>query len=323
MRRRNFIARSLFAGVGLALRGRGAAPSLDDVSIRFNWSWVGNYSPVVLGVARGYYKEAGISLTLGQGKGSGATVRQAGSKHDTFVWADTSALLVAGSQGVPIKAVMVLAKSNLGLVSLEDHLVIRSARDLIGKRVSATPGDGNTQIWPAVLAANGMKPADVNLVHLDAAAALASLRTGRVDAAFCGVSDQPVTLRRAGVRVAAVTFGDLGVPTLGSALITHPDTIRDKSDLVRRMVQATQRSWSAALAEPDAAVEALVRAADVPLNPEVLKGSLQVFQSLATGTTPVGSIDEAAMQQTLDLLKRYGGVKTEKPATAFYTNEFV
>jgi NitT/TauT family transport system substrate-binding protein len=284
---------------------------------------VGNYSPIVLGWRRGFYRDVGIDLKLEQGKGSGATVRQAGAKHDAFVWADTSALLVAGSQGVPIQAVMVLAKSNLGVVSLQDRLVIRSARDLIGRKVSATPGDGNTQIWPAVLAANGMKASDVELVFLDATAAVASLRTGRVDAAFCGVSDQPVTLRRAGFKAVGITYAELGVPTLGSALITHRDTIRETPGLVRRMVAATQRSWTAALAEPDAAVQALVETADLPLNRELLRDSLGVFQGLATGTKPVGLVDAAAMQRTLDLLKQYGGVKTDLPATAFYTNEFV
>jgi hypothetical protein len=33
-------------------------------------------------------------------------------------------------------------------------------------------------------------------------------------------------------------------------------------------------------------------------------------------------IEPAEMQKTLDLLKEYGGVKTDLPATAFYTNEF-
>lgn len=323
MQRRDFLKAGLLAGLGWPGRTSGAAAALEPVSIRFNWSWVGNYSPVVLGRERGYYKDVGINLTLGQGKGSGATIRQAGAKLDTFVWADTSALLVVASQGVPVKAVMMLTKCNLGVVSLKDRLVIRSARDLIGKKVSATPGDGNTQIWPAVLAANGMKATDVELVYLDGTAAVAALRTGRVDAAFCGISDQPVTLRKAGFPAVAVTFADLGVPTLGSALITHQDTIREKPDLVRRMVTATQRSWVAALENPKAAVQALVKIAETPLNAELLANSLEVFQGLATGAKPTGRIDPAALQQTLDVLKQHGGLKTDRPADAFFTNEFI
>jgi NitT/TauT family transport system substrate-binding protein len=327
MNRRHFLRAGATAALAFGTRLRAAdaksAAPLEKVSIRFNWSWVGNYSPVVLGRERGYYKDVGIDLALGQGKGSGATIRQAGSKLDTFVWADTSALLNVAAQGVPVKAVMMLTKCNLGIVTLNDRLVIRSARDLVGKKVSATPGDGNTQIWPAVLAANGMKASDVELVYLDGTAAVAALRTGRVDAAFCGISDQPVTLRKAGFPAVAVTFADLGVPTLGSALITHEDTIREKADLVRRMVAATQRSWVAAMEEPKAAVQALVKVAETPLNADLLASSLEVFQGLATGAKPTGRVEPAAMQQTLDVLKQHGGLKTDRSADAFFTNQFI
>lgn len=316
--------RGLLAGLAGILPARLArAQSLQPVSFRFNWSWVGNYAPIVLGVKRGYFRDLGIDLVLGQGKGSGATVRQVATKNDRFVWADTSALLVSGAQGVPVREIMVLATSTLGILWIDGRIKVESARDLIGKRLSATPGDGNTQIWPAVLSANGMKPGDVEMVYLDGTAAIAALREGRVDASMGGVSDQPVTLRVAGLPASAMTFGQMGVPTLGSGVMTHPDTIKTEPDLCRRVVQGVQRSWEAALNDPDAAVQALLATADTPLNPKILRNGLGVFQGLATGLKPIGHIDPAAMQKTLDLLKQYGGVKTDRPATDFYTNEFV
>ena len=322
--RREFMLGATACSLGLALgAGRASAQGLEKVTLRFNWSWVGNYAPVVLGRERGYYKDVGIDLELGQGKGSGATVRLAGTKNDNFVWVDTSALLVSAAQGVPVKQVMCLCNSNLGVLWIEGRgITIKSARDLIGKKLSATPGDGNTQIWPAVLSANNMKAADVNMVFLDGTAAIAALREGRVDAAMGGASDQPVTLRNAGFPAKVVTFAELGVPTLGSGLVTHPDLIKEKPALVARMVAATQRSWQAGLDDPEAAVQALLRIAETPLNPNILRDGLKVFQGLATNTKPTGYIEPEAMARTLDLLKQYGGVKTDLPATAFYTNEF-
>src|SRR5262245_11408805 len=133
MKRRHFLAGSAaVAGTGFVAR-RARAQALEKVSFRFNWSWVGNYAPVVLGRDRGYFKEQGIDLIVGQGKGSGATVRQVGAKNDQFVWADTSALLVAGAQGVPVKSIMVIAVSNLGVLWIDGRNNINSARDLIGK----------------------------------------------------------------------------------------------------------------------------------------------------------------------------------------------
>ena len=322
--RRNLVFGStLAAGAAIFSPSLVRAQTLERVSLRFNWSWVGNYSPVVLGRERGYYKEVGIDLVLGQGKGSGATVRQAGSKNDLFVWADTSALVVAAGQGVPVKEVMCVANSNLGVYWIEGRIDVKSARDLIGKKVSATAGDGNTQMWPAVLAANNMKPTDVELVFLEGAAAIAALREGRVDAAFGGASDQPVTLRVAGFPARCMTYAEMGIRTLGSGLITHVDTLKERPDLVTRVVAATRRSWTAALQDPNAAVQALLAIAETPLNPNVLRESLKVFQGLATNTQPIGFIDPAAMQKTVDLLKQYGGVKSDMPATGYYTNDFI
>jgi len=323
--RRTFMKATAAATAGwLVSQGGASAQGLEKVSVRFNWSWVGNYAPVVLGWERGYYKDAGLDLTLGQGKGSGATVRQAGSKNDTFVWADTSALLVAAAQGVPIKEVMCVCNSNLGILWIDGRGInIKSARDLIGKKLSATPGDGNTQMWPAVLAANNMKPEDVQMVFLDGTASVAALREGRVDASMGGASDQPVTLRNAGFPAKVITFAEMGVPTLGSGIITHVDNIKERPQTVSKMVAATQRSWQAGLQDPEAAVQALLKVSEVPLNANVLRDGLKVFQSLATNTRPVGYIDPQAMQKTLELLKQYGGVKTDLPATAFYTNEFI
>jgi NitT/TauT family transport system substrate-binding protein len=321
--RRMVLAGAAAAGLGFRYPLRAFAQSLEKVTFRFNWSWIGNYAPVVLGRERGYFQDLGIDLILGQGKGSGSTVRQAGAKNDMFVWADTSALLVARAQGVPIMEIMVLAVSNLGVLWIDGRTTINSARDLIGKKVSATPGDGNTQMWPAVLAANNMKPEDVEMVYVDGAAAVAALREGRVDASFGGASDQPVTLRNAGVPAKFKTYAELGVATLGSGVITHVDTVKERPDLCRKVVAGVQRSWAAAIAEPEAAVQALLKIADMPLNENVLRSSLQIFLGLQTGRAPIGLIEPAAMETTLQVLKQYGGIKTDLPATAFYTNEFV
>jgi NitT/TauT family transport system substrate-binding protein len=323
--RREFIAASVATAAGLLLGARSAqAQQLEKVSFRFNWSWVGNYAPVILGRERGYFRELGIDLDVAQGKGSGATARQVGSKNDMFAWADTSAVIAARAQGIPIVEVMTLAKSNLGVLWIAGRgLDVKNARDLIGKKVSATPGDGNSQIWPAVLAANKMKESDVEMVYLDGTASLAALREGRVDASFGGVSDQPVTLRANGFNAKSVTYADLGVPALGSGVITHLDTLKERPDLVQKIVKGVQRSWEAALKEPDAAVSALMKISETPLNEKVIRDGLHVFQGLATGTSPTGFMRPEDMVRTLDIMKTYAGVKTDLPVTDFYTNQFV
>jgi NitT/TauT family transport system substrate-binding protein len=70
-----------FAGVGSAV-----AQTIEKTNLRFNWSWVGNYAPIVMGVQRGYFKDLGLDLRLDQGKGSGATVRWAFRSRPLWSW---------------------------------------------------------------------------------------------------------------------------------------------------------------------------------------------------------------------------------------------
>jgi NitT/TauT family transport system substrate-binding protein len=106
-------------------------------------------------------------------------------------------------------------------------------------------------------------------------------------------------------------------------VITHPDTIKESLQLCGKLIACLQKSWEEGLKDPEAAIRALIRQSDTPLSEKVLRDGLQVFPSLLTKKTPMGQIDPAEMQKTLDLLKQYGNVKTNLPATAFYTNEFV
>ncbi len=321
MKRRVFLASTAASVTVLAAPAIAQAP--DRVTFRFNWSWIGNYSPPILGLQRGYYKDVGIDLRPDQGKGSGVTVRQVGTKADMFAWADTSALLLAAAQGIQVKQVMTMAISTLACVWIDGRTKFEAARDIVGKRVCGTAGDGATQLWPAVLAANGIKPTDYEMFNVDSTAGVAALREGRCDVLLGSAADQPVTLQNAGFPARFKTYKDLGVPTLGSGISTHPDLIRENPGLVRRFVQATQRSWQAAIDDPEAAVQALVKHAETPLDARVVRGNLAAFTTLLTGERPMGRTDPAAMEQNIALLKEYTGFKTDLPATHFYTNDFV
>ncbi|MBN9496202.1 MAG: ABC transporter substrate-binding protein [Alphaproteobacteria bacterium] len=321
MKRRVFLASTAASVTVLAAPAIAQAP--DRVTFRFNWSWIGNYSPPILGLQRGYYKDVGIDFRPDQGKGSGVTVRQVGTKADMFAWADTSALLLAAAQGVQVKQVMTMAISTLACVWIDGRTKFETARDIIGKRVCGTAGDGATQLWPAVLAANNIKSTDYEMFNVDSTAGVAALREGRCDVLLGSAADQPVTLQNAGFAARFKTYKDLGVPTLGSGISTHPDLIRENPGLVRRFVQATQRSWQAAIDDPEAAVQALVKHAETPLDARVVRGNLAAFTTLLTGERPMGRTDPAAMEQNIALLKEYTGFKTDLPATHFYTNDFV
>ena len=110
-------------------------------------------------------------------------------------------------------------------------------------------------------------------------------------------------------------LGGQGVDAGWRLQLDAPDLAGDSERL--------QRTWQAATEEPEAAVQALVKHAETPLDAKVVRGNLAVFTTLLTGTKPLGMTDPMAMEKNFALLKEYTGFKTDLPATHFYTNEFV
>jgi NitT/TauT family transport system substrate-binding protein len=298
----------------------------EKVSFRMNWYWRGIQAPFALAVARGHFERAGVEIELLEGRGSAITVQAVGAKADTFGFVDGFTLMLSVARGVPIRAVAtMIGVSSFALVSLEDA-GIRAAKDLEGRTLGVTPGDGHTQVWPAVVAANGLRAEAIRLVHMDPKGKMSALTQRQVDAVLGSAADIPVTLASRGIRTKVLTFAELGVPAVGFTIVAHEDTIRDRPGLVRRVVAASIQGFEEATLEPDAAIQALSRLAplvDPPVARQQLGVDLSFLFSPANARRRVGYGPAGDWEATLRVLQRYHDLPVALPTTAFYTNEFL
>jgi NitT/TauT family transport system substrate-binding protein len=303
-----------------------AAQAADAVSLRLNWYLGGLHVPFYYGKDKGYFAEEGIDLTINEGRGSVAAAQAIAAGSDTFGMADAGTLMLTASKGADIKAVMsLLNTSGFGVISLAET-GIKSPADLQGKRLAITAGDALTQLFPALAKANGIDMSKVTLVQMDPAAKVVSVLEKRTDALLGGIDDQFFLIEQKGPKAAALRFADHGANTVGITIIASTSTIKDKPDLVKRFVKASARSWEEARKNPDAAVEAALNVKS-DLNKESTMKQLQVdldlLDSPATKGKGIGFAAESDWESTKRLLVEYRDLKTDKPATAFFTNEFL
>ena len=302
------------------------AQAADKVSLRLNWILGGLHAPFYLGLERGYYKKEGIDLTIHEGKGSGVAMQIIAAKADTFGMSDGGTLMLGASKGQPVRAVMsLLNTTGFGVISLADEH-IRTARDLEGKTLAASSGDALTQLFPAVIAANKLDADKIKMVFMDPGAKPVAVMEKRVDALLGGIDDQVFTIRAKGYKADALGFADLGVNTVGITVHANEDTIKNDPDLVKRFVRASQRSWQAAIDDPKAAVDAALKVKP-DANPTALlnqlKADISLLNSPATKGKPIGYGAEADWEKTKELLTKYRGLKTDRPASSFFTDAFV
>lgn len=316
----------LVAGAAAALGLAGSASAADDVSIRLNWYLVGFHAPIYMGVERGYFADEGINLTINEGRGSGVSTQVVGAKDDTFGISDAGTLMLAASKGIPIKTIMSpMNISPFGVISREDA-GIKTPKDLEGKKIAVSAGDALTQLFPAVLKANGLDESTVELVFVDPAGKIVSVLEKKADALLGSADAQFFQIEEKGVKAAAMNFADVGVPTVGLTIIAHEDTIKNNPDMIRRFVKAMRRSFEEGVKDPDAAVAAAVKAKP-DVSADALKGQLLVdldlLHSEASKSGGIGYAAASDWERTLELMKEYRELETDRTADSFYTNEFL
>ena len=317
--------RWILAAVALLLAA-GPAAAQDRVTFRLNWLLYGFHTPFHLGVERGFYREAGIDLVIGEGQGSARAVQLVASGGDMFGLSDGASIINGVTRGAPLQAVMgIMNRSPFAIIVREDSGV-RTIRDLAGRTIAATTGEAGLVMFPALLRANGMAPDSIRFLRVDGAGKLVATLENRTVGMLGGVENQALILPQRGVPVVSLLYADLGANTVGLAIHATRDTIQRNPDLVRRFVRATQRSFEVAEREPEASVAAGIRVKadmDRELSLAQLRAGLPLVRSARGQGRPIGWMAPEDWSETLSLMREFQELRTELPAEAFYTNSFL
>lgn len=212
--------------------------------------------PALVAYANGYFAEEGIEVTDFV-VGSGGTLRTAviAKEFDfgLFAFVHVPLARIAGS---PWKAIVSTHDQEIFSLVIRSELKdkVKSVADLRGLKVGfSTPGAGSWYMGSLFLKKAGLDPEkDVQYVSLggDPGVIYTALRTGKVDAF---ASWEPTTTRviEEGIAYPIVRIWEVeehrklvGDRALALMLVTREDVIKDKPDLVRRMVNAHKKGLS-------------------------------------------------------------------------------
>ena len=325
---RRSAARVLTGLLGLVASLPLLAQAPTKVTLRLDWTTLGYHAPFYLGVAKGFYKEAGIDVEILEGKGSSTVINLVGNDSEDFAFADATTAARLISQGLPARVVMgIFQRSTLSVFYAKDR-GIKAPKDLKGKRISMCAGDGMNVYLPIYLKAVGLQPTDVEQVSVDCSLKYTVIPQNRADAvASYGTAGRPLMQ---GVGIAdpgKFDYADAGIFLPSHGIIASEKTIAQRADLVRRFTAATARSWQAAQADPDAAVAAtvaakpLLKGREASLK-ETLLDSIQYIQTPGTQGKPFGWQSADEWQKAEAALVEFAGLKKAANVQAYYTDAF-
>ncbi|ABY35743.1 MAG TPA: myristoyl transferase [Chloroflexus aurantiacus] len=297
------------------------SPEVTKVTMRLQWLPQFQFAGYLVAEARGYYRDAGLDVTILPGGPDAIPLPLVATGADTFGSTGADTILISREQGIEVVALATWFQASPVAFMVHRDSGIRSPQDFVGRRVGMFYGDNVETEYRALLAATGVDPASV--IEIPGDYSLAPFLERRADVWPVYATDQPYTARAAGADIDLILARDYGVELMGDVLFTTAEFARNNPNTVRAFVQATLRGWQEALNDPAAAIEIILAR-----SPDFDRGHLE-FEAAETikllrygiGERCVGASDRAVWQKEAQLLRSLGVLKSDiDPETVLLTD---
>jgi NitT/TauT family transport system substrate-binding protein len=253
------------AVLAAALLGPAPAPAQDGttpVPFALDWKFEGPAAPYFLAIDRGHFAEAGLDVEITAGQGSLDAIPKVATGAFPVGFADVNSLMKFLDQNpdAPVTAVMMIYdKPPFAVVGRRSQGVSEPA-DLEGRTLGAPPPDGAWAQFPIFAEETGLDMAAITVEPVGFPTREPMLAQGEVDAVTGFSFSSLLNLVRLGVPeddIAVILMADHGVELYGNAVIANTDWAAENPDLLRGFLAAVAEGWRGAIADPEAAIEAL------------------------------------------------------------------
>lgn len=310
-----------------ALFAPGAAaqqPAPTKIKFRLDWKPGAQHAVFYLARERGYYAKEGIDLEIISGSGSADSVKTLGTRAVEIALVDALVLVQAREQQVPAQAVAAYYQRTPISIMSPKAKPIRTAQEMLGKKIGSKKGSATSQGLTLFLEANGIKPEQIQMV--DIGFGVQPLLVGQVDALMAFTMNEPIEAETAGMPIHEIMIAEAGVRAYGLTVSANERFIRDRGDLVRGFLRASKLAMQDALKDPQSAVAAVAKAVpeiNTARELKVMAKTIPVWNSEDTRVNGYGWQTEAGWQQTVDTVTRLKLVEKGPSVKELFTVQFL
>ena len=305
-----------------------SAIAADKVTVQLKWLPQAQFAGYYVAQAKGYYKDAGLDVTIKPGGPDISPVQViAGNQADIVVnWMPDA--LAAREAGVPLVNVAQVFNQSGLMLTCKKSSGVTSPKDLKGKTLGVWYG-GNEYPFLNWMAKLGYKP-DTDIKIMKQGFNVDPLLQNQAACISTMIYNEYWQVVDAGVKESdLVTFfyEKEGVASLEDGLYVMEAKLKDPAFVARmgKFVKATLKGWNEAVKDPAGAAKIVV-AADTSgsASEKVQLRQMQNVAKLITnaGTAKVGYLEPAAYERTVKVLLAAGSspVIKKDPGKAGYSH---
>ncbi|NUR69087.1 MAG: ABC transporter substrate-binding protein [Streptomyces sp.] len=227
-------------------------------------------APLYLGQKKGFFKKQGLELEMTLAQGGAAIVPAVASGQYQFGFSNSTSLMIAQSNNVPVKVVTNGIAStgvqgkDFGALVVKGDSPLKTADQLEGKKVAINTlkNINETAVRESVRKAGG-DPDKVKFVELAFDQMPAALDSGQIDAAMV-VEPALATVKSQGGREIASPLVDVAPNLTVAMYFTSTSYETQHPDVVKKFKAAAAESLAYADAHPDEAREIVTTYTKIP-----------------------------------------------------------
>ena len=237
------------------------------IKFQLDWRFEGPAGLFLHPIAKGYFTQAGLDVTLDAGSGSGGTVTRVASGTYDLGFADMAALMEfhANNPDAPNKpvAIMMVYNNTPAAAFALKSSGIKTPADFTGKKMGAPVFDAGRKAWTLFAKANKIGP-----VTMDPPLRETMAVRGDVDGITGFSFTSLLNLEARGAKPADVVmfpYAQFGVKLYGNAIIASPKLLKENPEAVKAFLKAFAKGAKEVLAQPAVGIAA-VKARDGIIN---------------------------------------------------------
>jgi NitT/TauT family transport system substrate-binding protein len=299
--------------------------ALDNVTLITDFGFNGRHAFSFVAVDRGYYRDAGLEVKIVRGQGAVDAIRQVGAGNAMFGFADAgTVMLTRANDQIPVQLVAIVYRKPPQAIFCREDSGVKKPKDLEGNAIAEPAGGAVKSLFPAFAKAAGVNAPAVRWVVASSESLPGLLATNKVPCVTQFTVGEALLRSQYGPgKLVRFAYSDAGLSYYGNGIVATNATIASKPELVRRFVEATVRGMKDAFADP-AAAGAIMHKFVPEVDAAIIKSETEAVAELAQiPGKPLGEIDPARIEATLDVVKGAFKLATPLAAADVYAPGFV
>ena len=318
--------RLLSAAVFLTFAAGAQSAQAQKVSLLLDWGWIPYHTVFLTAENLGYYRDAGLDVTIEQGRGSATTAVVVGQGGFDIGHLNITNAAQAIGKGVPLKVVAIYQhRTAASFIGIKGNVQLNGPQSLKGLKIGSTPGGSDGLSLTLFTKLNNIPPSDLNIVALDANTKRVALLNGTVDVVSGDSHAFGAIVRGSGKEPVFLMLADYGVPLLGFGFAVNETFLQREPEAVKKFLAATKRGFQAAVANPTEACRLIQSKVFVGGSTEqcvdYFMGLMALSQSPSDPDWGRQSTEE--WEKLISTLKGVNEIESDKKPTDYFTNDFV